>query len=468
MSGLQVCLELCERELHLLVYISESKRGKLVNLNQVKFDSRSIPGGWLEQGQVQSEMLTELLNEIRQAHKIPVNTPIRLAIPLVNGFIREYPLPWIDPKFREAAIQYLAKEETPIPQDNQVIGYALTEENKKLNRMRVTLGATRRSVLESMLQTLRGAGFKPITVEFSVTAMGNALNLQPQERYLYFSETKGGIQILLYHGILPEMTRFFPVSSGSDPQEWIDEIARIFRLINTETPIHRIFTSGQRSVLFFAQSLMDAKLPGLNQLTEISSLEQLVETWPWRKSLPQSILPCLPCLGLVLGRGQKGKTQNINLLSEYLLKKRESHQKWIVAGLILSILLSSLGLWVQGKNQQKVLQAEVDDLKTNVETQQAQQQSQTYLVNEWKEAKGSSRGITTSLISLRDLVGDGISFEHLEYKESVLTLQGTALKAGQFEQFLMDLQDQDWRQVHLHEYRQEAPSVINFTVTAVR
>lgn len=467
MAGLKVCLELCERELHLLMYVSKTKQGKLVNLTQVKFDSRPIPGGWLEQGQVQSQTLTEILDEVRQTHKIPVNMPIRLAIPLVNGFIREYRLPWIAPKYREAAIQYLAKEETPIAQDNQVIGYAL-EENKKLNRMRVTLGATRRSVLESILHALRGAGFKPTTVEFSVTAFGNALSLQPQGRYLYLSETNGGIQIHLYHGILPEITRFFPVLSGSDPKEWIPEIARIFGLMNTEIPIHRIFTSGQSSVSFFAQSLVEARLPGLNQLTEISAIEQLAETWPWRESLPQSIFPCLPCLGLVLGSSREGRTQNVNLLSEYLMKKRENHQKWVTAGILVSILLSSLGLWVQGGNQQKLLQAEVDGLKTKAETQQAQGQNQTYLVNAWKDAKGASPGIPTSLISLQDLVVEGISFEHLEYKEAVLTLKGTAKQAGQLEQFFMELRAQDWRQVQLHEYRQEEPSVINFTVTAVR
>lgn len=468
MSGLQVCLELSEWELHLLVYCPETRQGKLVNLNRVKFDSRPIPGGWLEQGQLRSQILAELLNEVRQAHTIPVNTPIRLAIPLVNGFIREYRLPWIAPQYREAAIQYLAKEETPIPQDNQVIGYAMNEDNKKLKRMRVTLGVTRRSVLESVLQTLREAGYKPISVEFSVTAFGNALNLQPQERYLYLSETNGGIQILLYHGILPEITRFFPISSGSDHKEWITEIARIFGLMSPEAPIRRIFTSGQEGVSFFAQNLISADLPGLNQITEIFSIEQLAETWPWRESLPQPILPYLPCLGLALESRLRGKTQNVNLLSEYLMKKRENHQKRIVAGILLLFLLSGLGLWLQGKKQQEVLQAEVDGLKTRAEIQHATEQNETRLVNDWKEAKGASLGIPTSLISLQDLAGEGIKVEQLEYKEAVLTLQGKAKQADQLERFLTELQAQAWRQVHFREYRQEEPSVIHFTVTAVR
>lgn len=468
MARLQVCLELCEWELHLLVYSSEMKQGKLINLNQVNFDSRPIPGGWLERGQVHSQTLTEILNEVREAHKIPINTKIHLAIPLVNGFIREYRLPWIDPHYREAAIQYLANEETPIPQDDQVIGFVVTEDNKKLNRMRVALGATRRSFLESILQALRLAGFIPITVEFSVTAFGIALNLQPQERYLYLSETKGGIQILLFHGILPEITRFFPILSGSDSTEWITEIARIFGLINPEASICRIFTSGQQNVSLLAKSIVATELPGLNQLAEIISIDQLTKMWPWRESFPQSILPCLPCLGLALGRSSKEKIKNVNLLTEYLRREKERHYQRIVGGILLGFLLSSFGLWMQGKHQESDLRAEIDGLKSRAEIQQAKEENGTQLVKAWKNAKESNSGITDSLISLDELSGEGISFKQLEYKEKLLTLQGTAKQAGQLEQFLVELQAQDWKQVHLREYRQEEPSVINFTVTAVR
>ncbi|HVJ48900.1 PilN domain-containing protein [Desulfitobacterium sp.] len=467
MSGMQVCLELTEQELHILLFYPETSQGKLVNLNQVRFDSRPIPGGWLEQGQVRGQTLTELLNDFRVVHKIPVNTPTRLAIPLVNGFIREYQLPWIALRHREAAIQYLTKEETPIPQNNQVIGYTVSEENKKSNVMMVSLGGTRRSTLESILQALRGAGFQPTTVEFSVTALGNALTLKPQERYLYLSETRGGIQIILYRGILPELTRFFPVLPGSDPEEWITEITRIFGLMDSEEHICRIFTWG-RSSAHIAQRLLKVEFPGLDQTTEISPIKQLAEKWPWRESLPQQVLPCLPCLGLALESGSQGKNQNVNLLSEYLEQGRKEQRKRIALGIVLGFLLSGFGIWFQEKQQLEVLGDEVDGLKTRTVSLQTQEQNETQLVNAWKEVKGAKLGISAPLISLQGLLSEGLSFEQLEYKEETLTLQGTAERADQIEQFLRELQSQTWGNVSLREYRQEKPALINFTVTAIR
>lgn len=468
MTRMQVCLELSERELHLLIFFPETRKGQLVNLNQVKYDSYPIPEGWLKHGQVQLQRLTELLKEVRLAHKIPENTLTWLAIPLVNGFIREYSLPWIAPKHREAAIQYLAREEMPIPQDNQVTGYLVTEADKKQNRLRVTLGATRRSIFEDILQAFREAGFKLAKVQFAAAAFGDALGLKPQEHYLYLSETNGGIQVLLYHGILPEITRFFPASAESDAKEWVSEIGRIFGLMSSDVSISRIFISGEKSTVFLAKSIVGAEFPGLTSMTEIVSIEQIARAWPWRENRPEVIFPYLPCLGLALEGGSKGKTQNVNLLSEYLMKLKESRQQRMMVGIILLSLLCTSGLWFYGKNQQKILQTEVEGIKNRALSQQAQERNENNLVNAWKKTKGLSQEIPASLKLLQELEGNGIAFERLEYKEAILTLQGTAKQAGQLEHFLTELYAQDWRQVQLREYRQEKPSVINFTVTAVR
>lgn len=464
----EACIELCERELHLLLYSSEMKKGQLHNLNQVKFDSYPISEGWLDKGQVQSQILIKTLNEVRQAHKIPVNMPVRVAIPLVNGFIREYHIPWIAPKYREAAVEYLAKEEMVIPQEDQVIGYEVIEDNKKLNTMSITLGATRRSLLERIHQAFRSTGFKPTTIEFSVAAFGEALDLQPRERYLYISEARGGLQIVLYHGIIPQITRFFPIISGSDLREWIAETARIFGLMNTDAPLRYVFISGQGSAKVFAQSLVSSELPGLNALTEINTIEQIAKMWPWRESLPQSILPCLPCLGLVFGNNPRKKNQNVNLLSEYQRTNKERFHQRIVAGILLGFLLSGFGLWLQGEREEAFLRTEIDELKSRADIQQVKVQSGAQATNAWMKVKEGGSGISNLLISLQDLAGEGISFEQLEYKEELLTLRGTANRAAQLEQFLVELKTQGWEQVQFHEYHQEVPNQINFTVTAVR
>lgn len=470
MPRLHVCLELEERKLHILSFLPETNRGKVVNLNRVRFETVPILGGWLEQGQVRSQILTEVLTEVRIAHKLPLHTPVRVALPLVNGFIREYRLPWISPRHRDSAIQYLAKEETPIPQNNQVFGYTVIKADKKSNQMMVTLGATRRSIVESLQQCLKGAGFEARSVEFSASALAFALGPSVQERYLYMSESNDGIQITRYRGNIPEITRFFPIYPGNDPEEWLTEIARSFGLMN-ETPeeqVGQIFISGQRVVQQWSQKLLEAGLPGLQKMTELLSIEQIAQEWTWRGSLPQNVFSCLPCIGLALNWKLKGNTQGVNLLAEYHQKRWKRHQEFLVSFLLLVFLLGGIGFWQHGRNQQVVLGAEVKELKMAAEKFQAKEQKEKHLVEAWNGIKRDKAGVSPPLISLQSLNGQGVQFEQLEYKEGMLTLQGTVERAGQLEQLLKELQNQAWEQVRFRQYHQERTSSILFTVTAVQ
>lgn len=468
MSRMHLCLELSERELHILTFFPETSKDGFTKLNQVKFDSRSIPGGWLKQGQVSSDVLINLLGEVCQTLKIPKQTPTLLAIPIVNGFIRDYRLPWISPQHRRSAVQYLAREETPIPQNNQVMGYALTDENKTLKRMTVRLGVTHRSVLESVLYVLRRADLKPTTVEFTEAVIGNALNLEECEHYLYLSERDDGIKAVRYRGTLPEITRFFTILPEGKPEENLMEMARLLGLINksAEEQVRCIFINGQRGERL-SQGLCALNLPGLDQNTKIVALEQRFERWPWRESLPQDILPCIPCLGLALKYKGKANPQTVNLLAEYLDYGRNKCQRQITAVFLLSILLSGFGLWFYGKSQEAMLITEINDLKTKVEGRQRGEQNFTRLSKAWNNAKSEQTGTSAPLIALQGLSGGGVSFEQLEYREGMLTLQGTVERAEQLQNLLKELQAQSWEQVGIRQYQQEKPLHIKFSVTAV-
>lgn len=468
MSRMHLSLELSERELHVLTFFPETSQDGSKKLNQVKFDSRPIPGGWLKQGQVSSEVLIKILGEVCETLKIPKQTPTLLAIPLVNGFIRNYRLPWISPQHRRSAIQYLAREETPIPQNNQVMGFALTEENKALKRMTVRLGVTHRSVLESVLYVLRKVNLKVTTVEFTEAVIGNALSLQERERYLYLSERNEGVKVVLYRGTLPEITRFFPIIPESNPEESLMEMARLLGLLNrtADEQVRCIFISGQRSEKL-SQRLCALNLPGLDQRAKIVALAQCFERRPWRENLPQKILPCIPCLGLALKCKCKANPQTVNLFAEYLDYRRIKRQKQITAVFLLSIFLSSFGLWFYGKSQEAMLITQVNDLKTKGEEHQTKEQNLTRLSIAWNNAKSGQTGISAPLIALQGLSGKGVSFEQLEYREGMLTLQGTVERAEQLQNLLKELQAQSWRQIRFRQYQQEKPLYIKFSVTAV-
>ncbi|WP_425807653.1 hypothetical protein ACHOLT_09810 [Desulfitobacterium sp. Sab5] len=469
MSRMHLCLELSERELHILTFFPETSQDGFAKLNQVKFDSRPISGGWLKQGQVSTQVLTQIIEEVCDTLKIPKQTPTLLAIPLVNGSIRDYRLPWISPQHRRSAIHYLAREETPIPQNNQVMGYAITEEDKKLKRMTVRLGVTHRSILESLLHVLKIADLKMISVEFTAVAIGNALNLQEQERYLYLRERDEGITVVLYKGILPEITRFFPILPESNPEESVKEIARLFGLYNknAEEQVRCIFISGRRSEKL-SRRLCTLGLPGLDQRAKIVPIERVFQSSSWRESLHREISPCLPCLGLALKCGAKINSQSVNLLAEYLDRERENHRKQLLAALLLSVTASCLGLWFYGKNQETVLTAEINNLRTNVEERQTKDQNITRLYKSWNNLKGDQAGFSTPLIALQSLSGGGVSFEQLEYREGMLTLQGTVERADQLQNLLQALQAQSWGQVRFRQYQQEKPLQIKFSVTALR
>ena len=116
----------------------------------VKFDRIPLTAGLIEQGNVRNEnaLITALLTYASQLPRnLYKNLKVYLAIPLQQGFIRAYSLPWLERRDRKSAISLLVAEEIPIIRSDLLYDYQVISEEKPTSLV-VLLGATRQSILE--------------------------------------------------------------------------------------------------------------------------------------------------------------------------------------------------------------------------------------------------------------------------------------------------------------------------------
>ncbi|WP_243454466.1 type IV pilus biogenesis protein PilM [Desulfosporosinus fructosivorans] len=175
----------------------------------VKFDRISIPTGIIEQGNVRDEnALLGILSSYRMQNP-GKSEKVYLAIPLQQGFIQTYTLPWISKRDRKSAISLLVDEEIPIARSDLLYDFLVTSEEKQIS-LQVLLGATRQSLLEKYVAAFGQAGFKVTGVDFSFSILGQALGFELNEDVLYLQGDPNSLQMVLFRGAVPEIVRVLP------------------------------------------------------------------------------------------------------------------------------------------------------------------------------------------------------------------------------------------------------------------
>jgi len=123
----------------------------------VKFDRIPIPAGVIEQGNVRNE---NVLNDILLAYGAQhpgESQKVYLAIPLQQGFIRSYTLPWIPKRDRKSAISLLVDEEISIARSDLLYDFLVLSE-EKYKGIQILLGASRQSLLDRYVFIFGRAG----------------------------------------------------------------------------------------------------------------------------------------------------------------------------------------------------------------------------------------------------------------------------------------------------------------------
>jgi type IV pilus assembly protein PilM len=144
----------------------------------VRSASHELPQGVVADGEVRDPAaLSDALKRFAADEGLPKS--VRLGIANQQIVVRVIELPRIeDEKQREAAVRFQAAEAIAMPLneailDHQVAGYA--EASDGTPRMQVVLVAARRSMVESLLEAVKGAGLKADGVDLDAFALVRTL-----------------------------------------------------------------------------------------------------------------------------------------------------------------------------------------------------------------------------------------------------------------------------------------------------
>ena len=144
----------------------------------VRSASHELPDGVVADGEVRDPAaLADALKRFASEEGLPKN--VRLGVANQQIVVRVIELPRIeDDKQREAAVRFQAAEAIAMPLneailDHQIAGYAEAADGTP--RMQVVLVAARRSMVESLLQAVKGAGLKADGVDLDAFALVRTL-----------------------------------------------------------------------------------------------------------------------------------------------------------------------------------------------------------------------------------------------------------------------------------------------------
>lgn len=136
------------------------------------------PGAFAEGEVRDADRLVEALKALFAEHKL--SKQVRLGIGNQRVVVRTLRLPALeDPKELEAAIQFQAQEQIPMPLDqavleHQVVGGVPAEEGQA-PQVDVVVVAARRDMIAGFVEPLRRAGLEPVGMDLSAFAMIRAL-----------------------------------------------------------------------------------------------------------------------------------------------------------------------------------------------------------------------------------------------------------------------------------------------------
>jgi hypothetical protein len=466
-----VCVELTDHEIRLLWYIPRQDRSGVI-MTPVTFHVIPLPPGIVEQGVVcQPVKLAGLLENSLKDRGTKGKVKARIGIPLSNGFIREYVLPWVSKRERSKLFTYLADEEIPIAVDERFSDSYVLVEDSLTKVLRVVLSGIRKSVLTGISTSFEAAGFSIEIIGFSAIAWAKGLDFGTNEHNLLIKEQAGSIQLILYKGQIPEFTRTIPsVARNFSTGEWNLEIQRIlayFSTVQGQMEIKKVVVSqgtetenlGQRLCVYL--DLEKGIQPSFQVIAGNLPSTPLFE----RCTTPEKILA-------VMGMAVEGPLSYPNNFWRSI-KQRETRKivKEIVVGVCLVLALVGLGIRQVKIKELSVLEQEVFQLRTEVENLEQIRKYQQERSRAWNDLVQSPTTVGKDLVQLRRLTGNGLQFERIEYTGDALVVVGNSTEPALVQQVLHQLHALGWEKAQIKSYHQndnDKASRIGFTLTAER
>lgn len=467
----QVSIEITDQEIRVLGYLPTRERRlkrlkrlkrleefKEIDMTSVMFETFILPSGVIEQGIVrQPTELTRILELSLKNRGIKGNVSARITIPLSNGFVREYSLPWISKRERKQLIPYLADEEIPIPTEERVYDYWIAEEKLEDKRIRVVLSGIRKANLTSFTTCFEAAGLGIESLGFSPLAWAYALNLEPNQHILLIKEHSDFFQFHLYKGRIPEMTRTLRLdpqgSLGIEERDVeLERVLAYFWTFQEKVDIRRVIISegkesaklGQKVCAYLRQE--KGLAPQLQTMTEVISPYINSE---FKGDEPEKILAVL---GMAF---QSSSDYPNNFWREKVRIKQGQRRRWIAT--VLLLVLSFTGLVVRDLLVQKVdtLDSEISQLEANREVMTRSIDEETKRTQEWLQLVEHPTSVGHELAQVQSLMGNGIQFKRLDYQEGTLIIEGDATQPALVQNLFEKLQLLGWDQPRLGTYHQD-------------
>ncbi|TGE34214.1 pilus assembly protein PilM [Desulfosporosinus sp. Sb-LF] len=440
--------------------------------NMVKFDRIPISAGLIEQGNVRDENALINILLTYTSHQPCKGQKVYLAIPLQQGFIRAFSLPWLPKRDRKSAVSLLVDEEIPIVRADLLYDFLviLEEKNKSLQ---VLLGATRKSILEQYVFIFRKAGFKVEGIDFAFFVLGQALGFQPKEDVLYLHGESDCFQIALFEGMVPESVHTIPpfaplIGGGESLKERLEalenEIHRFllyYRTQQTDLNLKRLVWSGDSITDQLAQRVLAS---GHVSIVEQALLKGVPESW--QRVLEEN----KGWSEVVVGYGLRISTQHPELNLWRQPNKEQRHRRTFGGLAFFSaalLLIVTIGYFVL--NQMTLpLRQEVPLLSRQGVRIEEQARHREKLEDAWKKVKIHPERIGEGLAQVQALSGQGLKIEQVMYKQGSLSLSARADEYKGVQNLISTMRGIGWEQPALTSYKLTELDNVEFTLSAKR
>ena len=441
--------------------------------NTAKFDRIPIPTGIIEHGNVRDQntligiLLDYKAQTSRQCQKV------YLAIPLQQGFIRSYTLPWIPKRNRKSAMSLLVDEEIPIAFARSDLLYDfLVISEERHTRLQVLLGATRQSLLERYIYVFRQAGFKVTGVDFSFSVLGQALGFKPNEDILYLQGEPDAFHMALFRGAVPEIVRTLPalptIAESVEgilerTEAWGNEIRRFllyYRTQKTDLNLKRLVWNGDSVANQLAHELLES-----NHVSSVEQAELQGIPRAWQEMLEK---------GNVRGEVVAGYGLRMSARRPVLNLWRESNEMEIglrryqgIALFAVALLVVGTMTWVSLYQRTISLKSEVQRLSNQGARIVAQVKHQKELQAAWEKEK-IDQGNIVDLIQVQAIPSTELTIEHVSYKQGNLSLSGRANDAKSVQTMLRAVRTMGWEQPGLSSYKLTSRNNVEFSLSGKR
>lgn len=457
-----VVFELTDGEIRAFWFSVHSFRKQGHSSTAVKFDRIPIPVGVVEQGNVRNEnVLIDILSTYGAQHP-GESQKAYLAIPLQQGFIRSYTLPWISKRDRKSAISLLVDEEISIERSDLLFDFLVLSEEKHKS-MQILLGATRQSLLDRYTFIFERAGFKVIGVDFAFFILGQSLGFEPNEDVLYLQGESDSFQMVLFRGAVPESVR----SLNERAEEWEKEIRRFLLYYRTQHPdlnLKRLVWNGDSVAEFLAQGLLTSNHVSM---IEQAKLRNVPDSW-------EKVLEGNKGWGEVaVGYGIRisAHRPKLNLWRQPNTAQMVQRRYQGMALFIVTLFIIGTIIWFSLYQIALPLKQEVQQISRQGASIEAQAKQQEDLETAWNKVKIHAEKIGDGLAQIQAMQtfpGVELKIEQVIYKQGSMSLHGSAKDARSVQTLIRTLRTMGWEQPALSSYKLTSLNNVEFSLSAKR